>query len=221
MTVPDPLPNPRPDPPFSRREARRLDRRKAILAVASRSFLEDGYAATTMSGIAATLGGSKGTLWSYFPSKEALFAAVLDEATTAYKARLAEILDPDGDLTETLRTLGLGMLTKITAPESIALYRLVASESGRFPEMGRIFYEHAPGGARRLVSAFLERAMDRGLLRRADPDQAARTFTMLMLSGCHQLLVWGQIEQAGKDQIEADVEHGLDCFLRAYAPDMR
>ena len=63
--------------------------------------------------------------------------------------------------------------------------------------------------------------MDRGLLRRADPDQAARTFTMLMLSGCHQSLVWGQIEQAGKDQIEADVEHGLDCFLRAYAPDMR
>jgi hypothetical protein len=51
----------------SRREARRLSRREAILEVAERSFLEQGYAATTMSAIAAELGGSKGTLWSYLP----------------------------------------------------------------------------------------------------------------------------------------------------------
>ncbi|KER35702.1 TetR family transcriptional regulator [Sphingomonas sp. BHC-A] len=208
-------------PPLSRREARRRDRRKAILDVASRSFMENGYAATTMSSIAATLGGSKGTLWSYFPCKEALFAAVLDDATTAYRARLAEILDPEGDLAGTLRTLGLNLLTKITSPESIALYRLVASESGRFPEMGAIFYQYAPGSTRRLIAEFLERAMDRGLLRRADPELAARTFAVLMLSGCHQSLVWGQIERATAEQIEADVEHGLDCFLRAYAPPAR
>ncbi|NML88263.1 MULTISPECIES: TetR/AcrR family transcriptional regulator [unclassified Sphingobium] len=208
-------------PPLSRREARRRDRRKAILAVASRSFLENGYAATTMSGIAATLGGSKGTLWSYFPSKEALFAAFLDDATTAYLARLAEILDPGGDLVETLRRLGLNLLTKITSSDSVALYRLVVSESGRFPEMGAIFYEHVPGHTRRLVAEFLERAMDRGLLRRADPELAARTFTMMMLSGCHQLVIWGQIPQATPDQIAADVDHGLDCFMRAYAPDAR
>lgn len=210
-----------PTPPLSRREARRRERRKAILDVASRSFLENGYAATTMSAIAATLGGSKGTLWSYFPSKEALFAACLDDATTAYIARLAELLDPDGDLGKTLRRLGLNMLSKITSPHSIALHRLVVSESGRFPEMGAIFYEHAPGHTRRLIAEFLERAMDRGLLRRADPNLAARTFTTLMLSGCHQSLIWGQIGQATPEQIEADVDHGLDCFMRAYAPDAR
>ncbi|WP_167706690.1 TetR/AcrR family transcriptional regulator [Sphingobium fuliginis] len=210
-----------PIPPISRREARRRDRRKTILKVASRSFMEKGYAATTMSGIAAALGGSKGTLWSYFPSKEELFAAVLDDATTAYRSRLAEILDPDGDLAGTLRTLGVNLLTKITSPESVALYRLVASEAGRFPEMGTIFYQHAPGNTRRLVAEFLERAMDRGLLRRADPELAARTFTMLMLTGCHQSLVWGQIERATAEQIEADVDNGLDCFLRAYAPEPR
>ena len=62
----------------SRREARRQSRREAILDVAAQSFLEHGYAGTTMSAIAATLGGSKGTLWSYFASKEVLFAAVID-----------------------------------------------------------------------------------------------------------------------------------------------
>src|SRR4026208_346391 len=68
-------------PCLSRREARRRDRRGAIIGVARRSFLNNGYAATTMSSIAAELGGSKGTLWSYFPGKEELFAAVLRETT--------------------------------------------------------------------------------------------------------------------------------------------
>lgn len=206
-------------PPISRREARRRDRRQAILEVACQYFLENGYAATTMSAIAAKLGGSKGTLWSYFPSKEELFAACLDHKTTAYRERLAEMLDPDGDLAETLFQLGMNLLEKVTSAESIALHRLVVAEAGRFPEMGTIFFELAPRHMRMLVAAFLGQAMDRGLLRRADPELAARTFMMLMLSGCHQLMLMGQIKQPTTGQIKADVSFALDCFLRAYAPE--
>ncbi|WP_375196745.1 TetR/AcrR family transcriptional regulator, partial [Sphingobium sp.] len=166
-------------PPISRREARRRDRRQAILEVAAQYFLENGYAATTMSAIAAKLGGSKGTLWSYFPSKEELFAACLDHKTTAYRERLAEMLDPDGDLAATLFQLGMNLLEKVTSAESIALHRLVVAEAGRFPEMGAIFFEHAPRHTRMMVAAFLAQAMDRGLLRRADPELAARTLMML------------------------------------------
>ncbi|WP_156106301.1 TetR/AcrR family transcriptional regulator, partial [Sphingobium sp. ba1] len=89
-------------PPTSRREARRLDRRDTILTVAKAYFLEHGYAGTTMSGIAAALGGSKGTLWNHFPSKEDLFSAVLDRVATAYRAQLSQILDPCGVLEPTL-----------------------------------------------------------------------------------------------------------------------
>ena len=39
-------------PATGRREARRIDRRDAMLEVAAQSFLRNGYAATTMSGIA-------------------------------------------------------------------------------------------------------------------------------------------------------------------------
>ena len=82
----------------SRREARKRDRQEMILEVAQRYFLDHGYAGTTMSRIAAALGGSKGTLWSHFPSKDALFAAVLDRVARAYRARLSQILDPDAGL---------------------------------------------------------------------------------------------------------------------------
>lgn len=206
-------------PLFGRREARRRDRRRAILDVAARSFLDNGYAATSMSSIAAELGGSKGTLWSHFPSKEALFTAVLKEATTAYRAQLAELLDPCGDIRTTLERLGCNLLEKLTSSDAIALHRLVISEAARFPEMGAIFYELAPLHTRRLIGEFLEGAMTRGLLRTADPILAARSYVMLMLSGCHQLLLLGQIAQATPEQIAADVAVGLDCFLRAYAPD--
>ncbi|MET0363609.1 MAG: TetR/AcrR family transcriptional regulator, partial [Sphingobium sp.] len=104
--------------PVSRREMRRQDRRDAILCVAGESFLEHGYTGTTMSGIAATLGGSKGTLWSYFSSKEELFAAVIDRATAAYRARISEILEaPCDDLALTLKRLCTSILEKVTDPD--------------------------------------------------------------------------------------------------------
>lgn len=54
-------------------------RRKAYVDAGREAFLDAGFGATTMSSIAARVGGSKTTLWSYFPSKEELFAAVVDD----------------------------------------------------------------------------------------------------------------------------------------------
>jgi AcrR family transcriptional regulator len=205
--------------PVSRRELRRQDRREAIIAVAARSFLEQGYAGTTMSGIAATLGGSKGTLWSYFASKEELFAAVIDHATTAYRVHLSEILDdPSGDLLLTIRRFCTSIVNKVTSPEAIALYRLVVAEADRVPEMGRIFYDRAPRQTHMLLAAFLKGAMDRGQLRHEEPLQTAQLLTSLCLAGSQQKLLMGLIETASPEQIDADVNRATDVFMRAYAP---
>jgi AcrR family transcriptional regulator len=201
----------------SRREARRQTRREVILAVAYQYFLEHGYAGTTMSAIAATLGGSKGTLWSYFPSKEELFAAVLDYATTAFRARLSQILDPCGDLQLTLKRFCTGLLERVTQPEAIALHRLGVAEAGRFPEMGRIFYDRAPRQMHVLLAGFLEGAMDRGQLRRDDALSAARLLVSLCLSGCHQQLLMGWIESVSPQLIEVDIDRAIELFMRGYA----
>jgi AcrR family transcriptional regulator len=55
--------------------ARRDAKRDTIIEVARQVFFEEGYAAASMSTIAARLGGSKGTLYNYFKSKEELFEA--------------------------------------------------------------------------------------------------------------------------------------------------
>lgn len=204
---------------LSRREARRLDRREAMLEVAAQQFLESGYAATSMSGIAALLGGSKGTLWNYFPSKEELFRAVLENATRAYRERLSEIMDPGSELAPTLRRISFSLLEKVTSPQAVALHRLIMSEGSRFPEMSRIFYEMAPRHTRHLLAQFLAGAMDRGQLRRADPEKAARVLMRLTTSGCHELLLIGQIDAVTVEQMDEDADFATEIFLRAYAPD--
>lgn len=203
----------------SRRESRRQDRRDAILTVATRSFFERGYAGTTMSAIAATLGGSKGTLWRYFPSKEELFSAVIDREVATYRARLSEILNPCGDLRQTLRTYATNFLEKLNSPQAVALYRLVAGEAGRFPEMGAIFYDRAPRQNLQLLADFLEDAMARGLLRRDNTLDAARSLVGLCMSGCHTRVIMGLVPSASESEIAEDVDRAVETFLRAFAPE--
>lgn len=188
------------------------------MAVAAESFFQNGYAGTTMSDIAATLGGSKGTLWSYFASKEELFAAVLTEATAAYRAEMSRILNPLDDVGTSLRHFCVSMLKKVTSPTAVALHRLVVAESTRFPEIGRIFSENAPRRTRGLLADYLRAAMEKGQLRVADPDRAARALMTLNVSGCHQQIVWGVIDDVTEEMIEQDAAFTLDLFLRAYAP---
>lgn len=205
-------------PVVGRREARRIDRRAAILTIATASFLEHGYSATSMSAIAASVGGSKATLWNHFPSKEALFAAVLDEATSAYRARISCLLDGDDDLQTTLRRFCISFLERVTSPEAISLHRLVYAEAGRFPEMGRIFYDRAPRAIYAIVGEYLHMAMERGALRSADPVEAAKMLASLCMSGTHQQLLTGGLIAPTAELLVADAEAAIDIFLRAYRP---
>ena len=67
--------------------------------------------------IAATLGGSKGTLWSYFASKEILFAAVIDRVTDAFRAQLSLILNPRDGVESALRRFGIEFLRKVSTTD--------------------------------------------------------------------------------------------------------
>ena len=203
----------------TRREARREERRQIILEVAERTFRELGYAATTMSAIAAELGGSKGTLWSYFASKEALFDAVLDRATTAFREELALDLDPAAPIADNVRRFCERFVKKLTEPVSISLHRLIIGEAGRFPEMGRIFYDRAPRRTHLLIVTYLQRAMDDGTLRRDDPLCAAQYLTALCAGRSHQQLLSVVIDAVSSETVREEAAMAAAMFLRAYAPD--
>lgn len=200
------------------RDVRRQSRRDAILKVAAQAFLDRGYAGTTMSRIAATLGGSKGTLWNHFPSKDRLFAAVLQVILTGYRTRIAEILAPSDDVEKTLRQFCQNLLQKVTSPEAIALHRLVVAEAGRISEVGQIFHDLAMKPTLEAMADYLSRAMAVGLIRDSDPLSAARLLATLCLSGCHLDLLMGQIPRVSAARLDSDVERSLAEFLGCYAP---
>jgi TetR/AcrR family transcriptional repressor of mexJK operon len=201
----------------SRRETQRQTRRDAIVQVAARYFIEHGYAATTMSGIATALGGSKGTLWNHFPSKEELFVAVLDRLTEDFRTQLLLILDPRHDFEKALRRFCREFLNKVTSRDGIALYRLVISETNRFPEIGRIFHERGPQPTQHLLADFLAGAATRGVIDCDHPLDASRQLIGLLVSGARQNMLIGLIDELTPKQIGEEIDRAMSIFMRAYA----
>ena len=198
-----------------KREARKEERRLAILEVAKRSFLENGYSATSMSAISAELGGSKGTLWSYFPSKEELFGAVLEHATTDYRRQLGSLLEPSADLYEAIIAFCRSFIAKLISPDALRLHRLISAESGRFPEIGEIFYRRAPEPTQQMLADFFAGQMAAGHMRADDPLAAARALASLCLGGLHQRVLWG-VGAPDADAVEAEARYAADLFARAF-----
>ncbi|OJU17788.1 MULTISPECIES: TetR/AcrR family transcriptional regulator [unclassified Sphingomonas] len=202
-------------PAPGRREARKAERRAAIVAVAWRHFLEHGYDRTSMSAIAEEMGGSKGTLWSYFASKEELFTAAIDEVTTAFRASVIEILTPSREPREALTILAERLIDRITLPDAIALQRLIVGEVERFPEIGRIFYDRGPGAGQAVLIDYITAQVRAGNLSADDPREAALMFFNLCAGGYHQHVLWGiadHDDRRAKREAALAVQHFLHCY---------
>ncbi|MGH3284572.1 MAG: TetR/AcrR family transcriptional regulator [Streptosporangiaceae bacterium] len=93
-------------------EQTRLARREQIAAAALACFGRSGYHTTTMADVAAQAGVSKGTPYLYFPSKEALFMALLEEWGCGVAARVDRAVS---DLGQAARRSPRSMLRAVAA----------------------------------------------------------------------------------------------------------
>jgi len=206
-----------PEKPFSDETLtpRQRDRRAAIVAAARQSFLDKGYAATSMSGLLKTLGGSKATLWSYFRSKEELFAAVIEDLTASFRQQIETDLLTPGEMEQTLVNFCRSFMLRLSQPDGVATWRLVMAESSRFPEVGQIFYREAAGHVERALARYIQQQIDNGHLRDEGALNMARLLTGMYKAGLHRRL-WG-VEPADSTDIEAEVQRFVGYFLRLFA----
>lgn len=193
-------------------------RRRAIISAARAAFLRHGYGNTSMSAIAAKLGGSKTTLWSYFPGKRALYDAVVDDMVERYGEALRLPLPPDADPREVLRAFALSLITTVTRPQIVAMHRMVTGEAGRFPELGTAMVERGMKRGQARLAEWIAGQMERGTLRRADALLAAVQFGGLCQCGSFQPYLLGARPRPDPAEIAAEAELAADTFLRAYAP---
>jgi Transcriptional regulator len=192
------------------------ERRSAILDIAREAFLQDGYSGTSMSRIAALVGGSKATLYSYFPSKKDLFIAVTDRETAQLYDEIFDVKPAQGEPLQVFTDLVRRCLDGLLSDTIIAGYRLIIAEAGRFPEMGRTTYEVAVRrGVDRLAHFFAD-AMAHGTLRLTDPVEAAETFLDLTAGNLHTRRLWNAVDRLEPDALEAEARRITAVFLAAY-----
>jgi AcrR family transcriptional regulator len=162
---------------IGKRELNKARKRAEIVTVATRLFLEQGYAATTMSAISDALGGSKATLWAHFASKEEIFAAVIDMHIETFSRDIDEVLTGQTFSPPALRRACLRFLDCLLNENSVLLYRLVVSEGERFPEIKEMFYARGPAKMRAVITRFFAT--------RFDEDEAVRLtqFTVSAVTG--------------------------------------
>jgi AcrR family transcriptional regulator len=207
-------------PPINRRD----QRREAILKIAQEVFSEEGFAAASMSTIAARLGGSKGTLYNYFRSKDELFACYIEaECARVAEETFSHYLADDEPVELVLQRVGEALLKHIYSMWSVSNFRLMVAEAKRTPQLARIFYAAGPAVGRERMAAYFERATKRGALTIADGAymRAVEQFMGLCRGDVHFQLVLNLIEAPGPDQIRSDVAAATRTFMAAFGPQVR
>lgn len=146
-----------------------------ILESAFEEFTANGYAATRVEDVAARLGITKGTVYLYFPTKDALFEAMIRHMSTPFTDILASVDTLEGSYSDRLRALLLLAHEKIADDRKTReLLRLTLAEGARFPNIvDRHFDEFiAPllGAVRSLVDQGVSAGEFRGGAAASVPD---------------------------------------------------
>ncbi|PZQ50158.1 MAG: TetR family transcriptional regulator [Rhodovulum sulfidophilum] len=110
--------------------------RSVILAAAMAEFLEQGFAATTMTRVAERAGLAKGTPYRYFPTKEALFLDLMRESVTdPLRAANEQPIGPDESVRGYCQRALLPVMAVIEETGRATIARLALTESRAFPEL--------------------------------------------------------------------------------------
>jgi AcrR family transcriptional regulator len=189
-------------------------RRDAILSVALQVFREVGFDAASMSQIAGRVGGSKATLYNYFPSKEELLLAAMLHSADRHAQSVMELLQGSEGLPSQLHGFVRSLLTLINSSETTEILR-VAIAVGGTTDIGRKFYELGTHEVWLKIADVLRAEMDKGTLRAADPDMMAMHLRCL----CEADLIRNLLG-AGASVDEAETQRKAQCivdiFMKTY-----
>ena len=201
---------------LSRTRTAVADRRTAILDCAEQIFLDKGFQAASMAGIAAILGGSKGTLYNYFPSKEDLFIACVTRRCEILQDQVSSVVSEGKSLEDTLFKIGKRFVELVYSDETVAQYRMIIAEASRTPELGEAFYQNGPRRGAELIAQYFLDLRDQGLLQFEDPLRTGRHFASLCDSMFAKARHCGAMQALDLDEVDREVRFAVKAFLAAY-----
>lgn len=165
------------------RQRRKDARPGELMSAALKVFGERGFAATRLEEVAQRAGVSKGTVYLYFDSKEALFKAAVESAIEpALEEGEAIAADHSRPAADCLRHFVFWWWEKVGTSDIGALPKLLVAEIGNFPELGRWFHENLIMRGKQSAARIIARGIANGEFRPAEPMDVARIFFAQMFS---------------------------------------
>ncbi len=188
------------------------DKRRQIIDGARAVFLAQGFDAASMGEIARKAGVSKGTLYVYFDSKEALFQAIVHEQCQAQAEQVFTLHAEDHDVKSVLTRLGKSFVGFLCRPERVSPFRTIISISERMPAAGQQFYETGPATGIARVARYLEAQVAAGVLEVEDTEVAAAQF----LESCSATMLKPILFGLAGAPTEARMDHVVGIAVRTF-----
>lgn len=196
---------------------RKEDRPREILEAAMAEFAERGYDATPMAAVAKRAGISKGLLYVYFDTKEALFKSVVQSFVTPRLNALREAIDAGSLGAEAfLRGPFLEFARQLPNSPVRLLIRLMIAEAHKHPDLARWYWENVVSHGIAALRSLIARGVERGEFRPSALDR----FPHILISPVIFSVVWTLVFQPHqKLDTDALIRSHIDLLLDAIRAD--
>ncbi|TDV44050.1 TetR family transcriptional regulator [Pseudomonas helmanticensis] len=190
-------------------------KREAIIQAAIAEFRAHGFEITSMDKIAATAGVSKRTVYNHFPSKEELFAEILNQLWARISAEQSVVYKRDQPLREQLRQMLQAKVQLMADENFLTLARVAIAATIHSPERAQNMIERM-GEREEGLTVWIRAAQADGRLKPVDPEFAAHQVQGLLKT----FGFWPQMSM-GRAALDVDMqttvaESALEMFLARY-----
>ncbi len=192
--------------------------RHAILEQARRLFVQNGYGATTTEEIACACKISKQTLYRLYPSKPALFAAVVEASRPQW---LAFPVPDELPLQQALESIFRIDITEEEDRERLELARLRLTECPGHPEMHQLTTETDADHPLAPLACWMMRQAQLGRLQlKGDACSVARMLAD-MVFGALVMNTFNDFRWASAEARRMHIRHAISVFLHGVSADPR
>lgn len=155
-----------------------------LLDAARHVFLQHGYGDATMAQVAARAHVSKNSLYRDYPSKGALFSAVVADWVSRGRDAMrphVDALAASEDVVAGLTAFATVLQRAVLSDEVVGMRRIVAAEAERFPKVARDYVAESWDRNIQILAQAFDHLMERGVMTRADAAAAARLLTWMIV----------------------------------------
>lgn len=200
----------------SAKDLRRQEKIRQIVDAATEVFLEDGFSATSIDRIVARAGVSKRTLYNYYQSKDEIFIDVMQKQVGSFYQYFEVNSTEPRDLVDQLKQMGFDLLVIANAPGTLALFRNIAAEAQRFPNLAHRFLEESCEKVIAGLAKIIQRNSEKAGLNIKDAHEAAEHFLDLLGGAAYHRVIFGTTPAMSDKVIRGRTEQAIRYFLKAY-----